>query len=61
MSPREKGRFLKKRGWEAVGTLWTGVRTWRDPRNPWAGSIATNEAYDREVRRTDSAKSGEKV
>ncbi len=44
MSPREKGRYLKSKGWKPV-LVYGNRRNWWDPLNPQTGARDTHEAY----------------
>ena len=51
MSPREKGKYLRERGWIMVADA---PRRWRDPMFPMSGGMSTSDAVakqrDREAR-----------
>lgn len=44
MNHREKGRYLKSKGWIPV-IVYGNRRNWRDPLHPMKGTLGTHEAH----------------
>ena len=60
MSPRDKGRYLRSKGW--IGFSYAGVITWRDPLHPMNGTTDTGGAVElqqaRDLTACDNVRNG---